>query len=116
MTTYVNIGGVEKAPLVILTINGVEHPLKPVSVEGFLENVKAIEELALNASPVAEVEVLIGIILRGFPTLKREDVLKWDMLDIQKISLLARSGGGELAGSEESIEKAHKPGNSQPAT
>lgn len=113
---FINLDEVNDAPLVIIQVKGVKHPLKPVSVRDFIKNLKDLENLALDASMLDEIEILTNIIVRGFPTLTKDEVLDWPLPHLQKIALLARNGSGEIAGSQASVEEAQKPGNVQPAT
>lgn len=113
---YLNLDALERAPLVILEVDGVKHEMHQASVGDFIETFKELESLSLSISMLEEVEVMTNIICRGFRTLSREDVLKWPMDHLQQIALLVRSGGAEIVGSPESVEKAAQPGNSQPAT
>lgn len=101
MTKIINFDSLKKEPLVIIEIDGVKHPMVEATVETFLENMKAIEDLGINASPRAEIEVGIGIITRAFPSLKEEQVRKWTLSQIQQLSEIARGVNGEIVTTDE---------------
>jgi len=113
---YINLDALERAPLIIIEVDGVKHEMHQARVRDFVETFKELERLSLSGNVLEEVEVMTNIIVRGFPTLDRDTVMDWPMDHLQQIALLVRTGGAEIVGSAESVEKAAEPGNSQPAT
>src|SRR5690606_28278618 len=108
---YINLDAIESAPLAVIRVDGKEHKLVSITVEDFIANFKDVERLSLSASVLDEVEVLTSVILRGFPTLKRESVLKWPMEYLQRIAMVVRNGG-----IEELVDTEATAGNGQPAS
>ncbi|PZR92250.1 MAG: hypothetical protein DI537_13765 [Stutzerimonas stutzeri] len=117
MTKVINIADLRKAPLVtIVDEDGTRHNMVTASVETFLENVEAIESLGLSAGPKKELEVIIGIVLRGFPTLDEKTLRKWPVEVIQNLSDVVRGVGGEVATTDKAAaDEAAKSGNVPPA-
>lgn len=117
MTKIINFESLKKEPLVIIEIDGVKHPMQEATVETFLENMKAIEDLGIDANPRQEIEVGVGIIARAFPTLQESDIRKWTLSQIQQLSEIARGVNGEIVTSDEEVAKeAETSGNGPKAS
>ncbi|MGV1754830.1 hypothetical protein [Agrobacterium sp. CG674] len=117
MTKIINFDSLVKEPLVIVVIDGVKHPMAEATVETFIQNMKAVEALGLDASPIAEIEVGVGIITRAFPTLTEDQVRKWTLSQIQNLSEIARGVNGEVVSTDEQeVADANASGNVQPAS
>lgn len=117
-TKIINIGELKKEPLVtIVTEDGKKHSMVTASVETFIENMSAIEELGLNASPVKELEVIVGIVARAFPTLTEKEIRSWPIDVIQQLADTARGVNGEVATTDEAAAKeADASGNAPTAS
>lgn len=111
-TEIVNIGDLIPEPaLVIVGLDGKKHPMQVATVGTFIANAKTIESLGTEASPVQEFEAMVEIILRGFPTLTREELDQWPVDTVNKISEMARGKASEVVTDDE--EEASS-GNDQP--
>lgn len=98
MTSVINIDDlIDEKPLLVIKSKGVEHAARPTSVGDFLANLKAVEGLKVNSSQSEEIEVAMGVILRSFPTLTREEVEGWRIDAIQKIFQAVQSVDGNNA-------------------
>lgn len=117
MTKVINIASLRKpAAVVIETEDGKKHEMVPATVGTFIENLKEIEDLGLDASPIKEAELTIRAINRAFPTLKREEIETWTLDVIQSLYQMIISVNGEVASKDpEVIEEAKKTGKSVPA-
>lgn len=117
MTKIINLDSLASEPLVAITIGGKRHEMRTATVNTFIENMKAIESLGLNASPVKEVEVIVGIVARSFPTLTEDEIRNWPLDMIQKLSEIARGAGGEFVTNDaDKAKEADKTGNVQSAS
>lgn len=96
-TQYLNLDEIASEVPFVLTLKGKRHELKIATVADFCTNMKELEKLSINASATAEVEVTIGIILRSFPTMTRDDLDSLTMVQLQKIVHFARVANGEIA-------------------
>mgnify|MGYP001354347228 CR=1 FL=1 len=101
---------VRPSPLVI-EVEGVRHELVPASVETYIQNMRDIEALALNASPVDEIELAVKLIGRAFPTLKAADIRGWSVDVIYQLAAIARGESGEVASTNEADAKPSAEGN-----
>lgn len=116
MTKIVNLDELRKPTPVVIIVDGKRHQMQPATVETFLENMKAIEELGVNATPSQEIEVMIGIITRGFPDLKEKQIRSWTLDQLRALSELARGANDEIVSDDEKeITEAAKSGNVQKA-
>jgi len=117
-TKIINIGDLKKEPLVtIVTEDGTKHSMITASVETFIENMTEIEKLGINASPVKELEVIVGIVARAFPTLSEKEIRSWPIDVIQQLSDTARGVNGEIATTDEDAAKeANSSGNARKAS
>lgn len=96
-TKIINLSDLTPAPTVkIIDTTGTEHKLAPISVGTFIQNVKSVEELGMSASVSQEIELMIKIILRGFPTLTEDELMKWPIETLEQISQYARGQNGEI--------------------
>jgi hypothetical protein len=114
MTKVINLQELaRKEPdVVIVTTDGERHEMIPATVESFIENVKLVEGLGTAASVVDEMEVMIKIITRSFPTISEAEVRSWPLENLQSISDLARGQNGELVTTdEEKLDEAIESGN-----
>lgn len=113
MTKIINLADLKREPLVsIVDMDGKKHDMVSASVETFIENATAISGLALDAGPVAELNVIVGIVARAFPSLTEKAIRKWPIDIIQQLSNIARGVNGEVASTDEkAIEEANASGN-----
>ncbi|OWZ90348.1 hypothetical protein B9J07_27555 [Sinorhizobium sp. LM21] len=116
MTKVINIASLRKpAAVVIETEDGKKHEMVPASVAVFLENLKEVEALGLNASPVQEAELIVKVISRSFPTIDIETLNSWPLDIVRNLYVTVISANGEVVSQDEAvIEEAKKTGKSQP--
>lgn len=112
-TKVINLAALSKEPaVVIIDENGVRHEMKPATVGSFIENVKTIESMGTNASTEDEMNVMMDIITRAFPTITKEMITKWPLENLQSISNMARGHNSELVTEDEDAAKeAEASGN-----
>lgn len=92
MTKVINLDALTDEPAVVIVLNGVEHAMVAPTVGSFVTNMKMVQSLAVDAGVADEVDMMIGMILRAFPTLTREDVEGMSFKHLQSISDLSRTG------------------------
>jgi hypothetical protein len=117
MTKVINIASLRKpAAVVIETEDGKKHDMVPATVGTFIENLKEIEELGLDASPIKEAEMTLRAIQRAFPTLERSEIDKWTLDVIQSLYEMILTVNGEVASKDPAvIEEVKKTGKSAAA-
>lgn len=115
-TKIINLDEIRNPTPVELIVDGAKHKMKEATVADFIENMKAIDSIGVNATASQEVEVMIGIVLRAFPTLKAEQVRKWTFKQLRTLAETARGANSEIVSDdEEEITEAKKSGNAQKA-
>jgi hypothetical protein len=97
MTKIINLDAVADEPSVIIEVDGKRHPMVKPTVASFLANMKLVEELGLNPSPVKEMEGGIAIIRRAFPSITEKEMQAWPLERIQRLVDISRSMAGEVA-------------------
>jgi hypothetical protein len=117
MTKVINIAALRKPPAVkIETEDGKSHEMVPATVETFLENLKEIEDLGLDASPIKEAELTIRAIHRAFPTLTEKQIKGWTLDVLKTLYEMILGVNGEVVSTDPAvIEEAKNSGNVAPA-
>lgn len=103
---------VRPTPLII-EIGGIKHPLVPATVDTYIENMKDIEALSLNASPIEELELAVRLIVRAFPSLTSAEIRSWSVDVIHQLAQIARGASGEVATTDDA--EPVPEGNALPA-
>lgn len=85
-----------------VTINGVEHHFRPLTVEGFIEQTKKLEETLKDENGeftlVGAVEQQIDAIVLAFPTIKPEELRALPMEKLGALVKFARDTSDDDAG------------------
>lgn len=97
-----------------LKLNGKEHKLVEPSVETFINNLKDVQSLALQADPAEELELSIKMIRRSFPTIPEKELRGLKLSQINAIADFARSSSGQVV--EEVAATPDAEGNGQVAS
>ncbi|RWI35426.1 hypothetical protein [Mesorhizobium sp.] len=95
MTKFLDLDAVTAKAEFTVKLNGTEHKLKIASVETFIQNQKEIEKLSLAATAAEELEVVIGIIKRAFPTMPEKEIRGLNLIQLEAIKDFALSANGE---------------------
>jgi len=112
MTKIINLDELRKPTPLVIVVDGARHELKPATVESFLENVKAIEDMGVNATVAQEFDAMIGIITRSFPTLTEQQVRQWSVEQLRYLVELTRGANDEIVSTdEEEMTEAKNSGN-----
>lgn len=98
-----------KEPL-ILKIDGVDHTKVDPSLEDVVQTLKDLEDLAKAPSLLEELQFVIRIITRAFPTITEEMLRKWPANVVNEIYLLARDED------QPQVETKDAEGNDKPAS
>lgn len=116
MTKIINLDTLKREPLVSIVVDGKRHDMQDATVETFIENMTALQNMSMNASPIEEIEVVLGIVLRAFPTLTDKQIRSWPLDTIRQLSEVARGVNGEVATTDaEQAAESAKTGNDQAA-
>ncbi|MER9176313.1 hypothetical protein NKH72_22295 [Mesorhizobium sp. M0955] len=95
MTKFLDLDAVTAKAEFTVKLNGKEHSLKIASVETFIQNQKELEKLSLAATATEELEVVIGIIKRAFPTMPESEVRGLNLIQLEAIKDFALGANGE---------------------
>lgn len=74
MTKFLDLDAIAEALVMTVKLGGKEHRMKTPSVKDLATVVKDMEQLSLNASMSTELEAVMSVIERFYPTLKRDDI------------------------------------------
>jgi hypothetical protein len=94
---YLDLDAVSPNVEFTIKLAGVEHKVKESSVEDFIANARAIEKLALNASPIDEIELILSIITRALPTCDAAVLKKMSLGQLMTIRDFVMTANGEKA-------------------
>lgn len=111
-TQFLDLDAVDLPTILVIKLGGEEHPLVPVTVEAFVANTKALQKMgrATEGDLAAEVDIVIDIILRAFPTMTREMLQKMPLANLNKLMGVAQSNDGtDSVKSELAKEAASSP-------
>lgn len=115
-TTFIDLDEVVAETEMTLKLNGKEHKMRQTDVETFVQNLKDLDKLGLNATMVEEVETTVAIVQRAFPTITPAELRKLTLPQLKKISDAARGVSGEITTTDpQEKAEAEATGKSQKA-
>ena len=92
MSKILNLSDLASKEARLLRLNGVDHPVREMSVEDFIETTLAAERLEYETSVVKQLEATFDLITRAIPTVEKQ-VLKGLSLDqLQGLAAFIRGG------------------------
>lgn len=105
-TKFIDLDSV--APSVELTVKlgGKSHAMKPATVADFIANTKEIQKLGVNGDIEAETEIVIGMLLRAFPTMTKDMLLALTLEQLNQLNNAARAASGEEVVAEAAAQEA----------
>jgi len=92
---YLDLDAVAAKSEFVIKLNGKEHSLKVASVETFLQNMKDLEGLAMNATVADEMRVAMNVVKRAFPTIPAKELDELTIIQIKAIADFAMTANGE---------------------
>jgi hypothetical protein len=110
MTKFLDLDAVTKEAEFSVKLNGKDHALKIASVSTFIHNQREMEKLSLAATAAEELEVVLGIISRAFPTMPMEEIRELNLIQLQAIKDFAMSANGEKVETEDPAKPAEGEG------
>jgi hypothetical protein len=86
-----NLDKLSQASTRELTINGVKHPIFPMSVENFIETTRSLETLMkTGGSMVDQIEAAVDMICRCVPSVDRAVLVKYEPSVLNTIATFVR--------------------------
>lgn len=85
----------------VLKVDGIDHPIHGIGVGAFIDTNIAVKHMDAN-DPAAQLNFTVDIILRLVPTLKREQLARYTLLQLNQIAEFVR--GEDVDGAEEAAD------------
>ena len=102
MAKILNLDKLAKGSDRKLTINGVDYPVLPMTVENFINTTRSIESMVEKGSTAAEqIDITLDLICSLVPTVPRGDLLKYELTMLNTIATFVR---GEDVDEQEAVE------------
>lgn len=96
MTTIINLDEITAPNAIEITLFGKSHKLQIATVDSFLENMKDLETLKVDATAEEQTNVGLRIIGRAFPSIDKGDLRKLNLYQLNKLRDLAREANDEV--------------------
>ncbi|AMB48261.1 hypothetical protein [Methylobacterium sp. AMS5] len=97
-TTFIDLDAVDLPRKLVVKLGGKEHELVPVTVESFVANTKLLQKLgAQDGDLEAEVNTVIEVILRAFPTMTDKMLRAMPLANLNKLMAAAQNDDGTKA-------------------
>lgn len=80
---------------ITIKLNGTVHKLQPLTVGDFINNTKLIQQLGTAADMETEIEAILTLLLRTFPTMKREELVNLPVQSLNAILEFANEHNGQ---------------------
>ena len=104
---YLDLDEIGTQDTMVVKIRGREHKLREATVDDFIANTRESQRLAKDAkTPDEELEAILNMILRAFPTLTRTDLGGVSMSNLNKLLASAFAMNGQDAGIQAQAEVA----------
>lgn len=114
---YLDLDAIAPDVELVVKLGGKEHRMRPLSVEDFVKNIKDQSALAASNSDVeAEIDLVIKMLIRAFPTMKGEDLKKvelnklWKLLEFARDNNGAKTAEGDIKAEQEQAENPQTAG------
>lgn len=96
-------------PDIRVKMGSVEHKMQEATVDTFIKNVRDMDLLQKAENLLEELEILMRIIMRAFPTMKREDLTRLSLKQLNELANFGRRANDEIT--DEDLEReAAEPG------
>lgn len=100
-------------PTITVSITGKSHILQEATVQSFIDNVRDMEQMRRTNHVVEELEIIMRIIMRAFPTIEKEELSKLTLTQLNELANFGRRANEEIT--DEDLEGEAEPGKSLPA-
>ncbi|MBA8881729.1 hypothetical protein [Phyllobacterium myrsinacearum] len=101
MTKYLNLDELSAEREFFIKLSGKDHLVQEPTVQDFLDNLKELEALPINASPTEELNLTIKQLLRSVPTLTDPQLRKLTFSQVKAIHDFVMTAGGQKIETEE---------------
>ena len=83
---YLDLDAIAEESQFTFKLNGKEHQMRVATVATFAESMREIQTLALDASVESELEVIVRLVKRAFPTMSNEEVQNLTLPQLRHIN------------------------------
>src|SRR5665213_4517497 len=91
---------------VVVRLGGVEHKLVPISLEDFVKNTKAVQNMNASVDPTDEMALVCDMLFRAFPTMTPEIANKLTLIQLNALMDFAMEQNGGKKVQKEAAEEA----------
>ena len=105
-TTYLDLDAVVPVDSIEIKFGGVIHKLVPITLEDFVRNTKAVQEMGTQVDPQKEMEMVTDMLFRAFPTMTPELVKTLTLIQLNKLLDFAMEHNGARKVEKEAGEEA----------
>lgn len=110
MTKLLDLDAIAEAVTLTVKLGGKEHRMKTPSVKELATTIKEMETLSLNASMSTEIDAMMNVLGRSFPTIGRETL---EDLNPEQVKQLFQFTLNAITGN---VEKEDDQGNAPKAS
>lgn len=108
MAKILNVDGLTKEKKEIV-LKGVSHEIKEMSVDDFLATMDTASKLDKDASPKAQIDAVVAMIVRAIPSLDEKDIRA---LPFEQLNAIASFIRGEIPDEiKDAVSEAKDAGN-----
>jgi hypothetical protein len=105
---YIDLDALAPEVDVVIKLDGQSHKLATLTVEDFIQNTKAIQELPAGSTIEQEYETVVSMLVRCFPTITKARFHKLSLVQLNAILNFARENSGQTS-IEEDMKKENPP-------
>lgn len=113
-TNFLDLDAIAPEVEMTVRLNGQEHHLKPLSVEDFIKNTKDQASLGASGNVEDELNLVLRMLLRAFPTMNEEELRAVPLTKLWKLLEFAKENNGSTK-IENEVEEEKKPSNPRKA-
>ncbi len=86
----INIKDLVPEPEVAIVVGDTRHAMRPLTVASFIYAAGLVEKLGTVTSTVQELEILLTMVMSGFPTLDEAEVRDWPVATLVQVAQLVQ--------------------------
>ena len=113
---YLDLDAIDTEFTLVVKLDGTDHKLQPISLEDFVANLRKIQEMGVTTDPMQEVEMLVEMLSKAFPSIGEPRLRKLTLPQLSALMEKAREFNGENAVTREAKAQLASEGNANPQT
>lgn len=101
-TVYIDLDAVKPDKEIVVKLDGVDHPVEPITVEQFVENMQTMERLGLgNLSAKEEKDLMVQMLVQTLPSIGADRLNKLQLIQLNALIEFTRKYNGETKVADE---------------